>query len=1163
MIQEMTPVLTQLQTESMTTPLGLDTPAPAFSWKLASDRPGAAQTAYQIVVSADEQLTSPVWDSGLVESDASCAVVYRGAPLLPSTRYYWQVTVRDELGQLTAGQITWFETGLMGKDRSVWDHAQWIGCPRRTTNTAALTVYQVTVDFQVEPGNPAGIVLAARNKDNYVLFEVDMDRRILRALEFCDNAWDGSYQDGNLPTCVTLGDPDGYPIPPSAVGKGREYKWNRISILVDQREVTVTLNGHPVIDHEPDLMPASAPFVPRRSCLSSIGFKQLGSRAEYDHLIVSNPKTGDIYQQENFSDETGVFSILGSCQNTRLSVDNRFELACPVPAVNLLGSFYLTKEVAKARLYASARGFYSIAVNGQKADDAFFHPGFTDYRLRIAYQTFDVTQFLRQGINRILATVTKGYYSGYCGYSGPMNYGEQNSFLAKLVLTFEDGTSSTLVTDESWLFTDRGPVMDADYLDGETYDARLEPEGWAEEAYADPRWKPCGILPWPKAPTPTNGAFAREVPFELTAQEGPLAVIERVLSPVSVTENPAGHYVYDFGQNMVGTVRLTVKGERGVSLKLRYGEMCYSNGEIYIQNVRSAANTDIYTLKGDPDRETFVPSFTSHGFRYVEITGNGQLLADNDCVLSLEGLVLCNTPNLIGDFSCSDPLINQLQSNIQWGQRGNSLLVFTDCPQRNERMGWTGDGQVFAATAAFNMDIKAFMRKWLLDIRDAQLMYNRRGAVPDTAPLGGDNRPAGCAGWGDAAVIVPWKLYLACGDTRILEENYDCMAQWIAYQSMESRQNYGLRTVNGTPAPQQSDLAFTPFIQVQQSRGDHLTFDPSTPFILTATAYAAHVADLMARIASILGKEEDAAAYRARFEQVRNAFREAWVQKDGSLAYWGEMSKSEPADETGTPINRTRYSNEPGSTHHPSQTAYALAIDFGLMPAATMARTAQCFVQSIRDAKDHLSVGFLGIAHLLPALTRIGEYELAYRLLEQKGNPGWLYSVINGATTIWERWNSFIAETGTFGDVSMNSFNHYAYGAIGQWLYESVLGIRSGERPSEAGYKRIELTPIWGGSLTWAKGWHHSPYGMIASGWEYSGGRILYRCTIPANTTARVTLPLYLPEASRPASGSVHAFLKSGELAVPVSCEEGCAAFELQPGCYEFIVSDARSKETA
>ena len=1139
--------IVKCRTQAQITPLGVDCETPMFSWQMAASRTGAKQSAYRIIVSKDKTMTPIIWDSNIVKSYIQhTALTADCTRLEPSTRYYWKVFVWDEENMMHESEVTWFETGLMGKDASVWNNAQWIGSPKQTTNTACLYSYQMNVDFKTDIGNKAGIVLSARNKDNYVLFDVDMDNRTLMIYEYCDNAWDGSTKEGHIPTVTILGSKVGYIISKDAVSEGLEHDWNTISITVDNRDLSVSINNVTVIQKEADLMPNAGFFVPRRGCLFSIGFKQLGSTAYYDNLVISDPKTNTVFQNESFSDESGIFSVLGSCKDGILTVKNQFELACPVPAINLLGTFHSnpSKKIASARLYATARGSYRVKVNGIDADGSFFAPGFTDYRLRIFYQTYDVTNLLHEGENQLLATVGKGYYNGYCGYSGPMKYGEQNSFMGRMIVTYTDGSKDELVTDNSWLFTDKGAVVDSDYLDGENYDARLLPKDLSHIDNSDKRWKACGVLPWPSKPVPTNGTFTNPVKFELTAQEGPSAVIERVLTPISMQEIPTGHFVYDLGQNMVGTVRLHLKGERGLSIKLRYGEMSYANGEIYIKNIRSAANTDTYTFSGDENGETFVPSFTSHGFRYVEITGNGCELSDISCVTSLEGLVLCNTPDTTGSFECSDPLVNQLQSNIQWGQRGNSLLVYTDCPQRNERMGWTGDAQVFAPTAAFNMDVQSFMNKWLLDVRDGQLMYNRQGAVPDTAPLGGDNRPAGCAGWADASVIVPWEMYLAYGDTRVLEENYECMARWIAYQSLNSRQNCGLRTVDGVQRHDQSDLSSNPLIQVQQSRGDHLTFDESTPFILTATAYAAYVADLMARIARILGKTDDAALYQKRFEDIRTAFREAWVQPDGSLAYWGEMSKGTPQAD-GTIINQTRYCENAGSTHHPSQTAYALAIDFNLMPEETMAQTTHYFVESIHRRDNHLSVGFLGISHLLPALTKCGQNELAFTLLEQKGNPGWLYSVINGATTIWERWNSYIAETGTFGDVSMNSFNHYAYGSIGQWLYRTVLGIQTGEEKDEAGYHRIFLTPSWGGALSFAKGEQETPFGKINSSWEKKENSIVYHCTIPANTTAHLSLP---------ASGHSSVQILEGAAITDTAAVSGVADFELVSGSYTFKI---------
>ena len=519
-----------------------------------------------------------------------------------------------------------------------------------------------------------------------------------------------------------------------------------------------------------------------------------------------------------------------------------------------------------------------------------------------------------------------------------------------------------------------------------------------------------------------------------------------------MTESPKGHFVYDLGQNMVGSVCLCLKGERGQSFRIRYGEMCYGSGQVYVENLRTAASTDIYVCKGTGE-ETFIPEFTFHGFRYVEVSGNGYELENADGILRVEGLVLSNVEGLVGDFECSSPLLNRLQKNIQWGQRGNFLLVPTDCPQRNERMGWTGDIQVFAPTAGFNMDVQAFLRKWLLDLREAQLLYNRNGAAPDTAPLGGDNRTDGCGGWGDAAVIVPWELYQEYNDVTILSESYDLMRDWVEYQSRPERE-----TPDG--------------IQTKQRRGDHLAYDTTTPHELCATAYAARCADLLSQTAEILGKAEDGRKYRARFEKVSKAFAEKWFSEDGTCQF-------------------------------PTQTAYALAIDFSLLSERQMKGAGAGLLNAVKERDYHLSVGFLGISHLLPALTKSGCEEAAARLLLQEECPGWLYSVKNGATTIWERWNSYIAETHTFGDVNMNSFNHYAYGAVGEWIYREILGIRR----TAPGYDKLVLEPKPLAGLTYAKGYHICGHGKISSEWNLRDGKFEYDCEIPEGCEAEIKLP--------------------------------------------------------
>lgn len=1110
-----------MKTEAMTTPLGIDTRTPSFSWHMTAERIGARQTAYRIEASDKSDFSAIVWDSGKIMSSQSVGIIYDGEPLKARTRYYWRVTIWDEHGDKQEIGVSWFETGLFGKSFFLQNHAQWIGSPYPSTNTDDLNTYLVSLRVRAV-SEPVGVVLAARNRDNYLLFSFDMRVRRLYVKEYSDNTWTTG-----VPSVTTCGRNDGYPIAAEAIAEGQEFDEHLIQITVRETRAIVTVNN--VVIADDTLIPDNPPNQPRKAYLMLFGLKQERGSAVYDRISIANASTGEVYQADCFDDDNGILSSLGTVQNGKLIVKREFHLISAVPPVSVRRAFSVDKKIKSARLYASAMGFYEAYINGEKIGGAFFAPGFTDYRRRMYYQTYDLTAQIKQGQNTIGAVVTKGYYTGFVGYSPhPMIYGRKNAFIGVLALTFEDGDEKIIVTDDTWEFSDKTPVIDADFQQGETYDARLKFD-WNAPSVC--RTRKCAVLETPRG-------------VILEAQKGPHACMERILSPIKQWEAPKGHFIYDFGQNIVGTIRLKVRGMCGLSIKLRYGEMCAKNGTVYVKNLRTAASTDSYTCGGDTE-ETFIPSFTAHGFRYLEISGNGISLKTNECIVSAEGLVLTNTPEQTGTFVCSDAAVNQLQNNIQWGQRGNSLLVYTDCPQRNERMGWTGDAQVFAGTAAYNMDVQSFMNKWLTDLRDAQRLYHKNGAIPDTAPLGGDNRPDGCGGWGDAAVIVPWEMYRAYGDLRILKENYEMMKRWVAYQSGENRQNCGLRTLDGIPVPENSDLSKKPYLQVQQRRGDHLAYDETTPFILSATAYAAHSADLLSRIASLLGHTDDAEKYRRRFENIRTAFQQAWVKEDGSIAYWGEMSKSQ-RDRSGNQINRTYYSEAADSAAHPSQTAYALAIDFHLMRQGTISRTAQYFSQAIQRNGGKPSVGFLGVSHLAPALSKIGLTETAFTLLLQTEYPGWLYSVKNGATTIWERWNSYIAETDTFGDASMNSFNHYAYGAIGQWMYRTITGIDTGDGADEAGYKKIILKPTVGGSLTYAKGSLRSPHGMIRSHWQVTGSLLHYTCTIPPNTTAVLYLPASeITENKKP--------IEKADGVTFLRAENGVSVFRLESGSYDFI----------
>lgn len=968
----------------------------------------------------------------------------------------------------------------MNKEMLNPTEAKWIGAPYKTYNVGGITHYRLSVDFAADNGK-CGVVISARSREDYFLIDINLKDRRVRVLEYNDNAWDGSYESGVRPYCEIRGQENGYEIPESVILSGTLKPEHHLSVEINKSAITLSIDGETVIDAE-DLIPKAKPHYPYKQRMFLFGFKQDEGEAVYDNLkIEALDEKAVTLVEDGFDNEYTNCSYLGEIKNGKLIVKDGISLTSAVPAVNVGKSINITGALKSAKIYATARGVYDLFVNGKRVNESFYNPGFTDYHMRIMYQTYDITNVLKEGENVIGATVGSGYFSGFIGYiQNPMIYGTQSSFMAKIVLTYENGDTKTIVTDNSWRFTDCGAVVYDDYLNGEFYDSRRT-LNWCN--LSSPIWKDCGIIPNDDLVSPINGKFDEPVKFKLTAQRGPLAEIYKKISAKYVGESPEGRLVYDLGQNIVGTVKIKVKGKRGTMIKLRYGEMCYRSGEVYLRNLRTAYNTDIYILRGDTDGEEFTPSFTSHGFRYIEISGDIKTE-----IISVEGLAISNTRETAGHFECSNDDVNKLYKNIVWGQIGNSLLVYTDCPQRNERMGWTGDAQIFARTAAYNMNIGAFMDKWLLDISDAQIRYNKNGAVHDVAPMGGDNRADGCAGWGDAAVIIPWEMYRAYGDTKILSENYPMMQKWVEYITSPERRNNGVRIVNDFSVPEKSDLSHEPYIQIQQRRGDHLTFDESTPFILTATAYSAHTLKIMSEIAKILGNDRDTKIYSELFEKVKRAFNDAWVKEDGSIAYWGEMSKDG--------INETYYAE--GTQNPPSQTAYAVAIRFGLVDGETKIKMGKFLRAAVERSGGCLTTGFLGVSHLNPALTETGNADTAYSLLLQDKNPSWLYSVKNGATTVWERWDSYIAETDTFGAVSMNSFNHYAYGAVGEWLFESVLGIA----PIEAGYKKIKIAPVIGGGLSYARGWHDSPYGRIESAWEINENTATLRCAVPPDTTA-------------------------------------------------------------
>ncbi|RSN44480.1 glycoside hydrolase family 78 protein, partial [Actinomadura sp. WAC 06369] len=688
--------------------------------------------------------------------------------------------------------------------------------------------------------------------------------------------------------------------------------------------------------------------------------------------------------------------------------------------------FAVGKKIARARLYSTALGVYTAEINGRRVGNDELTPGWTDYSKRVQYQTYDVTKLLRKGGNAIGATLAPGWYSGHIAIFGPGQYGDRPWFRAQLRIDYTDGTSQKIVTDPGWRSA-VGPVQTSDLLMGEAYDAREETPGWSRPGFDAAAWKPvlvdeeAGPLPVAQSAAPTR--------------------VEREIRPVKVTSPAKGVHIFDLGQNMVGAVRLRVSGEAGRTVTLRHGEVLNEDGTLYTANLRTAKATDTYTLKGG-GAETYEPRYTFHGFRYVEVTGYPGTPGPD----AVTGRVMHTAEPFTMEFDTDVPMLDRLHSNITWGQRGNFLSIPTDTPARDERMGWSGDINVFGRTAAYNMRSARFLTKWMRDMRDAQ---SEDGAFPDVAPkvgfLGG-----GSAGWGDAGVTVPWNLYQAYGDRRVLEDNYPAMRKWIAY--LERNSDGLLRPASGY--------------------GDWLNVEDETPKDVIGTAYFAHSAALVAETARVLGEDADAERYEDLAGRVRAAFDDAYVTEGGARVK--------------------------GDT----QTAYALALAFGVLPEDARGPAADRLVELIEARGWHLSTGFLGTPELLPVLTETGHTDVAYRLLHQKTYPSWGYQIGKGATTMWEHWDS-IRPDGGFEDPAMNSFNHYAYGAVGEWMYANITGIA----PAEPGYRRTVIRPRPGGEVGRARGRHDSMYGPIETAWSVAGGRFELSVSVPVNTTAEVWVP--------------------------------------------------------
>lgn len=997
-----------LRTNGLQDPLGISGAAPTLSWVNESSGRGVTQTAYEVRVASSKSAlkTADVWSSGRVASAEQLNVAYAGAALTSQSRYWWQVRTWDNTGTATGwADPAWFETGIL--NTSEWA-GKWIG--GTDTNAATLakwTDYTVSVDFHMD-NLVLGLYSHATDVNNAYMWQLSVADGTPRFRPHVK-------QNGNF----TLLD-----------NKDISSVISKDQLLTGRHTFSVAYQGSTIISS------LDGTEIDRRTNTTfSRGY--VGFRA---NTAVEGPEQSTIYSVKVTSPTNGTlltttFAGGENPFNAGSIVNGGYQAFAPLESIVAVDNslpllrkdFSVAKHVTAARVYASALGVYELSINGTRVGDESLAPGWTDYAKRINYQAYDVTKLVQKDGNTIAAMIADGWYAGNIASFGPNHYGLTPALMAQLRIDYSDGTHQLVTTDGSWKST-KGPIVSSDIIDGENYDARQLPADWNSPKGSTASWTP--VVVGSDAPTAL-----------LTPQsDEPVRVTEKRAATLLANQPTAGAYLYDMKQNMVGVVALKLTGTAGRTVRIRYGEMLNKDGSLYTANLRSAKATDYYTFK-TTGTESYTPKFTYHGFRYVEIAG---LLAAPKAS-NLTGLVLGTDLQTTGTLSTSNTMLNQLQSNITWGQRGNFLSIPTDTPARDERLGWTGDINVFAPTASYNSGTLTFLTKWLQDMRDAQLgSGDYPGVAPDPIGIGGGS------GWADAGITVPNTLWATYGDTGVIRAGWASMKKFMDYVAVQSGPS---------------------LIRTQGGYGDWLNLDDPTDQSLIGTAYFASDARMMSAMATAIGETADAARYSQLEKDVTAAFLSHYLAADGTMA---------------------------GN----SQTAYALSIGLGLIPADRLAQIGDKYVAKVVAKNYHLSTGFIGTPWLLPALTATGHSDIAYRMLLNEDYPSWGYEVASGATTMWERWDS-LKPNGTFGDVGMNSFNHYAYGAVGNWMYQNIGGISS----TSAGYKTSVIAPNVGGGLTTGAGSLRSVYGTIASHWSTTADGLKLDATVPVNTTSTIRIP--------------------------------------------------------
>ncbi|HPD30856.1 MAG TPA: family 78 glycoside hydrolase catalytic domain [Phycisphaerae bacterium] len=1022
----------RLRCEYAVNPLGIDAARPRLSWGLHADRRDEKQTAYQILAAGSSERLDrdqgDFWDSGKVSSDQNVHVVYDGSSLLSGARVYWKVRVWDRDDQVSAySEPAWWEMGLLKP--SDWT-ARWIACDELKGLGAGLQLGQ----WIWVPDAPAQVPTAFFRRS----FDLAPSMKIAEAIIKlnADNAFELYVNGGFVGGCRYWDMPREYDVTPD-VRPGLNVIAVKVVNSVDPGGLRAALR------------------------IRFVDGRLFDLASDADWLVNTTEQTK--WQEPDFDQSTWQHAVVLPADKADRwkQIQDPFG---PPRSVCLRKVFALSRRVVRARACASGLGLYELYVNGHRVGDDVFAPGWTDYSKRVQYQVYDVTALLHEGENAVGAILGNGWFSGDLGWTRkpPFSQGPLR-FILQLEIEYDDGTRERVVTDRTWQ-THTSPITRNTFFNGETYDARLEMPGWATPTFIARDWVP---------------AIELEQGGKLVAEQcEPIRVTEE-LRAVQITEPAAGVYVFDFGQNAAGYVRLSVRGPRGTWIRLRFAEILRPDGQLYRDNLRAAEATDYYILKGE-GQEIWEPTFTYHGFRYCEVTG----YPGKPTVDSLAFRVLHSAAAPAGRFECSNPLLNQIWRNVTWSQRSNMYSVWTDCPQRDERMGWTGDAVAMAPTACWNMHMARFFTKWMRDLTDGQ---GEDGGVPDIAPAVYGSG-AGSPGWSDAITTVPWTVYQFYGDKGILEENYEAMTRWVEFMGRHSKDHLYQRDGYGDwIAPAQS---------------------PKPPM---AAAYYYHSTDLLAKAAAAIGRTDDARKYADLAGRIAEAFNHAYFDK------------------------QTRQYQ--GST----QTANVLPLYFGLVPPAETAAVVQNVVRDIESRGDHLSTGFQGTAYLMPVLARYGQQEVAYRLAVQTTYPSWGYMVKQGATTIWELWDA--DKRGP----EMNSRNHAALGAVGRWFFEGLAGINIDPAEPGFRHIIVRPTPVGGLTSVEAeyesiRGLVASRW--RAEGERFTLNVVVpvgSRATVflPAAKASRVT------ETGRPveSAGGVHLVREEGGAVV---CEIGSGSYEFE-----------------